>query len=297
MNYNRRPAGGADPDTRALLFFETLRDKSYDPASVKEFLRGLRELSADIPILKNISALIGGKAAEGIISSRLESRYLRIRCVQEELTKLDFNQIKPGMVFEDFIFSRIDFSIYNKIEEQTFGLLYDRGLDDYEEAFFEKNFKRGRAEIRDIIHRSYKKIGPLYYNIRGQNPLLLSIMRTLRISLDFCPLLNREEVLNECTGLIRFLLEKPGPQGSLHPALGKESFFYLAQSFGTLFRYIAASLDQLTFTHRDGMETRLFTAVEETPPAAQPGTPRTVLRGTFHPLNKPYTITLVPLDG
>ncbi|MDR3139477.1 MAG: hypothetical protein LBT95_07360 [Treponema sp.] len=289
------PAGEADPDARALLFFDTLRDKTCNPASVKEFLRGLGEVSADIPILKNIAALIGGETPGGIVSSRLESRYLRIRCVQEELSGLDFNLIKPGMVFEDFIFSRIDFSIYNKIEEQTFCLLYDRGLDDYEDAFFEKNFKRNRSEIGDIIRRNYKKIGPLYYNLRGQgNPLLLAIMRTLRISLDFCPLLNREEVLNECTGLIRFLLEKTNRQGPLPPAPGKESFFYLAQSFGTLFRHIALSLDKLTFTHNDGMETLLFAG--ETPAPSRPGTPRAALRGTFHPQNKPYTITLVPAE-
>jgi hypothetical protein len=300
MSYSRTAAEGTDPYAQAARFLGSLKDQAGDQNSVRDFLLCLRDLPADIPILKNIAGLIGGRRPEGapggIITSRLESRYRRIRFVQEELGKLDLTQAGLGTSLEDFIFSRIDFSVYDKIDEKTFRLLYETGPDDYGDAFFESNFRRSRSETGNIIHRSYKKIGPFYYRLRGKgplNPLLLSIMRTLQSSLEFRPLLGREEVLNECTGLIRFL-QGEARNRPAYPAPGKESFFYLAQSFGTLFRHIAAALDQLTLTHDDGMETRLFT---ETVPAASPpdaGTPGLVLRGVFHPLNKPYTITLVP---
>ncbi|MDR2102176.1 MAG: hypothetical protein LBP43_06365 [Treponema sp.] len=284
----------ADPYTPAVRFLGSLKTTPCDPASVKAFLLCLGNLPADIPILKNIAGLIRGDAPEGIITGRLERRYLRIRFVQEELGKLDFTQAGPGTAFEDFIFSRIDFSVYNKIDEKTFRLLYETGPDDYGDAFFEKNFRRSRGEIGDIIRRSYKKIGPFYYMLRRKappNPLLLSIMRTLQSSLEFLPLLSREEVLNECTGLIRFLSDRAGRGGAANPILGKEAFFYLAQSFGALFRCILLSLDQVTLIHDDGMETRLFTGAG---PAPAPGVPGLVLRGVFRPLNKPYTLTLVP---
>jgi hypothetical protein len=300
----------------------SLKNTPCNPASVREFLLCLRSLPADIPILKNIAGLIRGDASSeapsGIITGRLESRYLRIRFVQEELGKLDFTQAGPGTAFEDFVFSRINFSVYNKIDEKTFRLLYETGPDDYEDVFFEKNFRKNRGEIGDIIHRSYKKIGPFYYMLREKappGPLLLSIMRTLQSSLEFRPLLNREEVLNECTGLIRFLQERAGEGRSACPVLlypaeirnapgpaaeytapGKESFFYLAQSFGTLFRCILRCLDQIALTHDDGTETRLFTDAE-VPALAPPGpgkaVPGLALRGVFRPLNKPYTVTLV----
>ncbi|MDR3167657.1 MAG: hypothetical protein LBT93_06915, partial [Treponema sp.] len=271
----------SDPYTPVARFLGALKNTPCDPASVRVFLLCLRSLPANIPILKNIAGLIRGGPPEGIITGRLERRYRRIRFVQEELGKLDFSQARPGTAFEDFIFSRIDFSVYDKIDERTFHLLYETGPDDYGDAFFEKNFSRSRGEIGDIIHRSYKKIGPLYYMLRGKtspSPLLLSIMRTLQSSLEFRPLLSREEVLNECNGLIRFLSEKAGGGGSACPVRlypgethnqpgppaayavpGKEAFFYLAQSFGTLFRCILSCLDQVSLTHDDGTETRLFT--------------------------------------
>jgi hypothetical protein len=305
MNYNRISQEDPAPRVRAALFFDSLKDKSWDQSSVKNFLLGLRDLEADIPILKNIGALIGtdvrnagnianagnaGSVPGGIITGRLESRYLRIRFVQEELGRLDFTQAKPGTAFEDFIFSRIDFSVYDKIDEKTFSLLYEKGPDDYGDLFFEKNFKRSRPETGDIIRRSYKKIGPFYYRLRGKgpfNPLLLSIMRTLQTSLEFRPLLSREEVLNECTCLIRFLRqEQAGP--------GKESSFYLAQSFGTLFRYIVTSLDQAVLIHDDGMETRLLAGTAPARTGSRPDAGIPMLRGVFHPQNKPYTVTLVP---
>jgi hypothetical protein len=127
-------------------------------------------------------------------------------------------------------------------------------------------------------------------------------MRTLQTSLEFRPLLNREELLNECTGLIRFLQrEQAGPYPAETPkeppyaAPGKESFFYLARSFGTLFRHIVTSLDRVSLVHEDGMETRLFAgaAQAESPRPSRPDG-EVLLRGVFHPRNKAYTIPLVP---
>jgi hypothetical protein len=213
-------------------------------------------------------------AAETLVNTirqRIESRYRRIRFVHEELVKLD-TAAKEQMgstsgsaykgSFEDFVFSHIDFSVYKKIDAEEFRLLFDEGLVDFEEAFFQKAFTMNRENVRGAIKNAYIKVGTFFVSTSA-GPLILSIMRTLHSSLEFAPLLTREDL--------------PDPEQ---------------------LRAAADALDGTVILHDDGMETRLFVPKERNNP--QTGTPqstgsmRPVLCGTFHPLNKAYTITLIP---
>jgi hypothetical protein len=80
-------------------------------------------------------------------------------------------------------------------------------------------------------------------------------MRTLHSSLEFAPLLTPSDLTN--------------PEQ---------------------LRATADALDGIVIRHDDGMETRLFVPKKEVPQSGPGGT----LCGTFHPLNKAYTITLIP---
>ncbi|MDR1142956.1 MAG: hypothetical protein LBK77_01905 [Spirochaetaceae bacterium] len=182
-----------------------------------------------------------GSAAEALINTirrRIESRYRRICFVHRELAKLDAAAKRSGAPgasakdkaegnaaagsFEDFVFSRIDFSIYKKIDAEEFRLLFDEGLSDYEELFFRKAFAMNRKQVRETIRASYIRVGP-FYVCKGAGPLLLSIMRTLHTSLEFAPLLTGNDAADaEQLGLLR------------------------------------AALDGVVIRHDDGMETRLF---------------------------------------
>ncbi|MDR2767490.1 MAG: hypothetical protein LBB82_04095 [Treponema sp.] len=123
-----------------------------------------------------------------LIRRRVESRYRRMCFVHGELRKLDAAADKaPAGSFDDFVFSSIDFSIYKKIEAGEFTLLFDFGLDDYEEAFFAASFKISRSETRALINKSYVKAGP-WFLCKNPNPLLLPVMRTLHTALTFAPL-------------------------------------------------------------------------------------------------------------
>ncbi|MDR2211128.1 MAG: hypothetical protein LBO65_06655 [Spirochaetaceae bacterium] len=232
---------------------------------------------------------------------RIESRYRRISFVHRELVKLDAaakevtgkgsaplnhdmgvppdkaqgknlldGSGKPGMAkaagagrpaaagktsesFEDFVFRRIDFSIYKKIDAEEYGLLFDQGLEDFEETFFQRAFKMDREAVRRTISQAYIKAGP-FFVCQGTSFLLLSIMRTIHTSLDFAPILTESDVSTE-----------------------------------EELRALVAALDGVVIRHEDGMETRLFV-----PQAGSAGkTARPALCGTFHPLNKAWTITLI----
>ena len=176
-----------------------------------------------------------------VIRRRIESRYRRILFVHHELVKLDTaakdrllnitekeSQVsgKSALTiesFEDFVFNRIDFSVYKKIAADEFNLLFDEGLSDYEEKYYRKTFNKTSQEIRRIIHDSYIRAGP-FYLCKKNTPLLLSIMRTLHSSLEFAPLLTGDSV----TG-------------------------------GEQLQAVVDVLDGMTIRHEDGAETKLFT--------------------------------------
>jgi hypothetical protein len=106
-------------------------------------------------------------------------------------------------------------------------------------------------------------------------------MRTLHTSLEFVPLITKEELLRECTGLIRFLTSQS--------AQDKEAFFYLARDFDEVFCRLLRNLHKAEAVHADGMTTTLFMA-----PAGDDETSALTLWGTFRPLNKAHTIPLIP---
>ena len=206
-----------------------------------------------------------------VIRRRIESRYRRILFVHQELIKLDAaakdrssditrkkspppaaGKSFPVESFEDFVFSRIDFSVYKKIDSSEFTLLFDEGLSDYEEVFYQKTFNKTRGEIHRIINDAYIKTAP-FYICKNTTPLLLSIMQTLRSSLEFAPLLTGADV-----------------------------------SGGEL-QAVVDALDGMVIRHEDGMETKLF-APEETQVIPNH---QGKLFGTFYPLGKAYTIPLI----
>jgi hypothetical protein len=93
-----------------------------------------------------------------------------------------------------------------------------------------------------------------FYVCKKSSPLLLSIMRTLHSSLEFVPLLDAKDISVEQLGLT------------------------------------AELLDGVIIRHDDNSETKLFI------PGNNPGSRESssMLCGTFHPLGKACTITLIP---
>jgi hypothetical protein len=208
------------------------------------------------------------EALVNLIRQRIESRYRRILFVHTELAKIDTaaqqsldvsnsGTALTGGSFEDFVFSRIDFSIYKKIDAEEFNLLFDEGLADYEESFYQKSFAMGREEIHRTINGAYIKAGPFYVCKKGSR-LLLSIMRTIHTSLEFAPLLRDDDL----SGIDKL-------------------------------RALAEVLDALVIRHNDGMETKLFVPKEPVNAAGTKDDPLPLLCGTFYPLGKACTVTLI----
>ena len=205
-----------------------------------------------------------------LVRQRIESRYKRILFVQKELERLNAiakmnstaalsdltQQKKQAESFEDFVFSSINFSLYKKINKDEFTLLFDKGLADYQETFFQKCFRLSREETRKTITESYVKVGP-FYLCKKSSPFLLSIMRTLHTSLDFAPLLGSDDIADP-----------------------------------DQIKAVAGILNGLVIRHEDETETKLFIPKEEEKKPGMQAEP--VLCGTFHPLGKAYTIVLIP---
>jgi len=237
----------------------------HDSAELKHFLDLVSSIpEPTIPLLSELAALAGGTEGKtaGIITRRINRCYLRLCRIQEELGKLDLRKAAtPGTALEDYVFSQIDFSQYREMDEKHFETLVPEGLTDFDETFLQKTFGLGRREILSVIEESYIHSGELY-RLRRDNPLILSIMRTLESSLENLPLFNAREIQKELKNLVEY-------NGRI-------------QGTELLFRFLVNSLDDVLITHDDGMTTKLFVS------------PQGDLSGTFRPGNKPWTRILIP---
>ena len=257
-------------------FFASLKNRGTMPyrTTLKPFLDFIVSLKQDlplsIPVLRDLALLEteSGKAS-GVLERRMERRYVRLCRVQGELGRLDLKKAAPGVSPEDYIFSQIDFSRYREIEEADFIFFFQEGITDFDESFFKKNFGLSSDEIRSLMGKSYDKVIETF-RIKNENPLILSVMRTLETSLEDSPLFTAEEINTELRSLINYL----GGNTVFSPAEIKNT--------GKLFSLLVLNLDSVIVTHRDGMETKLFIS------------PRGDLSGIFRPGDKPWTRVLIP---
>jgi len=253
------------PKLVKLLFLS--KEILLNDSGVNRFFNSLPEFPVAIPIIKEL-AVLGAKAnwtdrIDGIIKRRMERRHLRLCRLSGELGRLDFKKAPADMPVDDYIFSQIDFSAYREINEKYFETFFPESLTDFSEDFFKNNFRLGREEIKSVIEKSYKKAGGFYW-IQKENPLILSLMRSLDTSLEESPLFTAGEISGELENIRAFTK--------------KDIFIPDAES---LYPILVSGLDNVCFSHDDGMTTRLFIS------------PQGDLSGTFRPGNKPWTRVLI----
>ena len=212
--------------------------------------------------------------SEGLLYRRINRHYLRLCRVTGELDRLDFKKASQGSLkdfaLEDFVFSGIDFSRYREIDGAGFDIFSLEALTDFSDEFYKKNFGLCRREVQSVIEGNYKKtIGQNKttdkYTLMRENPLILSVMRALEISLENSPLFTIEEISKEVEKL---------------PCLGGKK--NVIPEINALYHLLVSSLDKVSVTHGDGMVTKLFISSEGE------------LSGTFRPGNKPWTRVLIP---
>jgi len=269
-----------NPLLKPVKSLPSIKDLPLTKPEVKTLLKPFLDLvlSLDeknipsVPLLLELAGLITNKETEppgakdrarGVLLRRIDRRYARLCRVQEELGRLDLKKAPPGLSPEDYIFSRIDFSRYREIKEKEFDLFFMEGLTDFRESFLKNNLGIGKNEIKTAITGSYERKDGIYKLMRD-NPLILSIMRTLETSLENSPLFTANEIREETEKLPEYTGTERIPAMDL------------------LYALLAHSLDNVLINHDDGMTTKLFIS------------PEGDLSGTFRPGNKPWTLVLIP---
>jgi hypothetical protein len=276
-----------------------MNSSSFNAAA---FLRALGTLPAESPrprLLLGIAALsadngkAGGSntaqpvptAQAGLLGARLNRRYLRVRTVQDELGKLNFEKAKPGVALDDFVFEQTDFSMYKKIGEEEFSL-FTAGLEDFDDSFYTGSFRMDRKKTGRVVNGAYKRIGGFYYIKQEQqlyNPLLMAVMRTLHTSLAFVPLVTPEELRAEFLAVVHYLTE--------NKVVEKQTFLPAMESFNAVYSTLLELLDGAAVLHGDNMVTT-FTVEPAKAAALARGESGPILKGVFHPRDKAYTMRL-----
>ena len=239
--------------------------------SIKPFMDFLLTLRKEkpIPILRDLAVLVTdtneGYKKLDFLRRKIDRIYHRLCRAQGELGSLDLKKASPGASPEDYIFSRIDFSLYREIAEEDFENLFLEGLADFSDAFYRKNFNLDKDEIRMLIMECYEKTTGMY-KLQKENPMILSVVRTLEISLEASPLFTVEDIqceLDFMQGIVGTAAKMPDAE--------------------TLFSQLVLSLENSRVTHKDDMVTKLFIS------------PQGDLAGTFYPGGKAWTRVLVPV--
>ena len=256
----------------------------------KDILTLRNKFGETIPLLANLAFLKLNPGGEpGLLGRKIDRHYHRLCRVQEELFRLDLKKARESQdkTFEDFVFSQTDFSQYRNMDMDIFEKLFPEGLNDFDEAFYRKNFALTRAEIKTIIEGGYKKEDG-FYKMQKENSLLFSIMRTLDTSLENSSLFSMEEVDEELEKLASLIqkdnISKQDGTGLLDSLPAAEQ----------LYSPLVMSLDGLSIIHSDGMKTKLFvSSVPDASTGEFPSGSMGDLCATFHPGGKAWTRVLI----
>ncbi len=241
-----------DPGEIISRFLGQLESGSVTSVLFRQFLIALSALPLELPLLQGIGTFFSGEKG-GFVLRNMESRYRRIAFVQQTLGKIDFSKAKLGSNFEDFIFEQSDFSMYEKIDAETFTLLFIDGLDDLRDDFYTNMLSREKREIQKIISARYKLMNGFY--VSDGNPFLIPIMRSIHTSLDFVPFPNQRQVRNEFETLFAFLQKNAG--------LPDVFFQHFAREEDDLFCSLLSLFDKTDVLQNDGMTSRFFLAEEK----------------------------------
>ena len=227
--------------------------------------------TGEIPILHSIAVLWSisrenrGSTVNikpGLIEKRIDRHYKRLCRVQEELENLNArkNAAKNDTSFKDFAFSNTDFTPYKKMPIKQYEMLIPEALGDFKEEFLRGNFGMGRKDLHIFLENKYVKQDD-HYILKEDNPLVISIMRSLDTSLDNADLFSFGEIESELSLLSSFI-EVPETK--------------------ELFPLLVSCLDKLTISHSDGQKTKLFIQSPDE------------LRAVFMPGSKAWTRVLIP---
>jgi hypothetical protein len=258
-----------NPSQTISQFLAQLESGNVTPILFKQFLLALNVLPLDLPLLQGIGKFLAGEK-NTIVAKKMESRYRRIAFVQQTLEKINFSKAKSETRFEDFIFAQSDFSIYEKIDAETFQLLFVEGLDDFPDDFFTKTLRQKKSEIQKIISARYKLLDGFY--VSDGNPLIIPFMRSIHTSLDFAPFPHQDQFRNEMETLLEFLHQNVN--------LPEIFFQYFVQEEDDLFCNMLKLFDKINVVHNDNMTSRFFIAEENH---------QTALFAVFNPLGKSFT--------
>jgi hypothetical protein len=250
-------------------FLAELEFRSVTLTVFKRFLIALPALPLDLPLLQGCGKFLSGEQ-NNFVARNIDSRYRRIAFVQKTLEKINVSKAKTDKRFEDIVFDQSDFSIYQKIDAETFSLLYLDGLDDLSDDFYTKTFSRDKSEIRKIISARYKLVNGFY--LSDGNPLLIPIMQSIHSSLDFVLFPNQDSYYAELETLFDYLHQQAG--------LPEIFFQYLAQEEDDLFLMLLQLFDKTEVPHDDGTMSRFFLAEEKGMAS---------LFAVFNPEGKPFT--------
>ena len=261
---------------------EKIRNSTFDEDSIKMLLIDIRDLSNKYHIIKEISHFIAHpERDQGLFQKKIYSRWLRIKFINEEFSKLDLSKANKDMSFDEFIWKNRNPNEFDQIPKSVFKSVFQDGLSDFSELFFLRAFGKSRDEIRRIISNCYRKKDGFYILRSGCRSRSDYFMRIIQTTVIFSPIFSQEELCNQLKGLIR----------DLEKELNSDISYIdnIIIHINEIYLCILCLLHDVTFKSNKAIIGNSFLSASDDN--------KIILGCTFIPLNTPFTFPLLSSEN
>lgn len=150
---------------------DKIKNETFQEDDIKLLLIDIREIIREETLLRELADFIAHPTRnKGIFHKTLNTRYLKLKLIKEQIKKLDTNhqkKIKTERQLSDFVLNAINI---NKVEKKLFEILFIDGLNDIDNKLFKDHYSISKKQVKKLISDNYQlETNKKYYQLKKGN--------------------------------------------------------------------------------------------------------------------------------
>lgn len=147
---------------------DKIKKDTFQEEYIKELLRDIRPMIREESLLRELADFFSHPEGKdrGIFNKTLNTRYLKLKLIDEQRKKLDQSQqkkIKTERQLSDFLLNGISI---DRVEKKLFEVLFIYGLNDITDKVFKEHYPIPKKQVKKLISDSYQlDIAKKYYQL------------------------------------------------------------------------------------------------------------------------------------
>lgn len=158
-----------------------IENDTFDEETIRTLLIVSRDYIRNEGLIRELAHFIAHPIRnQGIFHKKLNNRYAKLKLVEEQVNKLEKDELKGKLKTEnelsDFMLGGIS---VEKVEAKLYEILYIDGLEDYPESHLKKYTGLNKKQVRDIFNEFYTKENGFYYLSTNKTENLIRLFKSL----------------------------------------------------------------------------------------------------------------------